>query len=350
MAFSRVISRRLSYVLGSWLLLVGACATAASPSSTTSTSTTITASPAVTETTLEVTAETVVTKDLPYYESADGTTWLLDVYHPSVGAEYPLVVLYHGNPVFGQDKDSVRTLATMIADRGAVVVVPNWGNRMSMGDMHAIAREFEVWITEQGPCAVWAAVELAESYGASDAQVTLVGVTTGVMPAQAATFDRHPTVEGCLSEWVLVPIDKSILFDTDWLLVPSIWDEVLADNPTFLEASSYWHQVNQPMPTRILMLVGEITAPETNRSLEGKTYAESEWVRIRDPNATFASAFAASGTLEDGSMSFADVTHVVVNLLAEGGWDAQMLVVPGVAHAITGQPAQVFVADLVFAD
>jgi hypothetical protein len=296
------------------------------------------------------TAETNVLTDQPYFEFEDGTTLNLDVYYPSSGSGHPLVVLFHGNPVFGATKEGVASLATMIAERGAVVVAPTWGRRMAMGDMHAIARELKTWTRAQGPCAVWAGVDLADSLGAGVSQVVLVGVTTGVLPAQAATFDPPAAAPGCLSQPVPVLVERAILFDTDWLLVPSIWDEVLAQDPAFLEVSAYWGRVDQPTTSRIIMLAGELTAPETVRSLDGKTYEESEWLRIRDPEGRFAGAFTTSGTLEDGSMSFTDVTHVVVSLLVEGGWDAELLIVPRTGHSIAGETARTFVADLVFGD
>ena len=351
MSISMRIFLRLQAMGALVLVLVAACASIPEPSNSVrpqaATPSTITsggndAGPRGTE--------TVVIKDQPYYE-LEGRVWHLDVYHPSSGDGYPLVILFHGNPVFGATKESVRSLATMMAESGAVVVAPTWGGQMSMGDMHAIAHQFEIWASEQGPCAVWAGVDLAKAVGADDQQLSVVGLTTGVLPAQAAIFAPHPEAEGCLSGFVLAPIEKAILFDTDWMLVPSIWDEVLTDDPSFLKnTSSFWDQVDQPTGTRIIMLAGEITAPETDRSLEGKTYLESDWVRVRDPNGELAESFDSSGTLEDGSMSFTDVTRVVVELLIEGGWDAELMIVPGVAHAVTGQAAQALVASLAVTD
>ena len=344
MVLSRLTRRSVVSICAFLPLLLGACSSQSTTASAPPTTVSSVPQSTITE------AGIVVVKDLPYYETSDGDTAALDVYRPAAGSDLPLVVLFHGNPVFGQTKASVSTLASLIAERGAVVVAPNWGRRMSMLDMSAIANELKEWTTEQGPCALWAAAELSASYGASVRDITIVGVTTGVLPGQAATFELHPTVDRCLSEWMLLSVGKSILFDTDWLLVPSIWDEILDADPSFLEVSSYWDRVDVPDRTRLVMLAGDITAAETNRSLEGKSYDESEWVRLRDPAGSLREAFSSSGTLEDGSMSFTDVTRVVVELLVEGGWDAELLIVPGVAHSLTGQDALNFVADLVFSD
>ena len=134
------------------------------------------------------------------------------------------------------------------------------------------------------------------------------------------------------------------------MLVPDVWDEVLADDPTYLATSSYWDQVDSPISTTLYMLVGEAGAAETVRSLEGDTYLDSPWIRLRDPHGELAEAFASSGGLEDGAMSFTDVTRVVVSGLVEGGWDARLVVVPGAGHSLGGAEAQTFVADLVFGD
>lgn len=287
-----------------------------------------------------------VLEDVPYYESADGRILDLDIFRPSSGHGYPLVVLFHGNPVFGATKENVQALATMIAERGAVVATPTWGSRMSLGDMEAIARETVTWYREQGPCAVWRAVDLASFSGADADHVILIGEATGVLPAQAVVFDPPAGADGCLSPPLDVPIDTAILFETDWLLVPGIWDEVLADDPGYLETSSYWDQTDRPRSTRVLMLVGETSAPDTVRSLAGDAYLESDWIRLRDPAGSLAKSFKASGTLEDGEMSFTDVTTVVTALLVEGGWDAEMRSVPGAGHSIGTEEARTFVAQL----
>lgn len=326
------------------------------PSSTTSdtagssASTAVLRSPQATEAARTGPLDVRVVRDTPYYTSDEGESLLLDVYHPVSGDGYPLVVLFHKNPVFGATKEQVRVLAAKIAQRGAVVVAPTWGRRMSMGDMQAIADESVIWYSQHGPCAVWSAVDIAPAFGANDGRVTVVGEATGVLPAQAVVFGSSTGVGGCLSPPVEVPIEKAILFEADWLLVPDIWDQVLLDDPTYLRTSSYWDQTDSPTSTTIYMLVGEVSAPETVRSLEGETYLESHWIRLRDPSGELANAFASSGGLQDGDMSFTDVTRVVTSRLVDGGWDAQLLVVPGAGHSLGGAEAQVFVADLVFGE
>ena len=71
----------------------------------------------------------VVVPDLVYFESKDGNALHLDVYHPVDGADLPLIVLFHANPLFGGTKASVRDMATMMAERGAVV----FARRMEIG-------------------------------------------------------------------------------------------------------------------------------------------------------------------------------------------------------------------------
>ena len=288
--------------------------------------------------------------DLPYYEADDGRVHDMDVYYPSLGEALPLVVVYHGNPVFGQSKSSVQRLARAIAERGAVVVAPTWGSPMAM-DMHRIAEAVVTWNRDHGSCAVWAALDLADSYAADPDRLIVVGVTTGVLPGQAVTFGPAVAeISGCEAPAAEFTVERAILFDADWLLVPSIWDEVLVDDPGFLQTSSYWEAAAAgPSTTELRMLVGETEAGETTRSLDGP-YEESEWIAIRDPQAKYAGDFAALGVLEDGSMSFADVTRVVVRRLTSVGWDAEFVVVPGAGHSLSSTTAIEFAARLVLTD
>jgi hypothetical protein len=302
------------------------------------------------ETPQAVTTEIVATKDLPYYVTGAGRTLALDLYHPQDGESLPLVVVFHGNPVFGQTKASVQRLSEAIAAQGAVVVAPTWGSPMAM-DMERIAEAVVTWNMEHGPCGVWAALDLASSYGADPGRLIVVGVTTGVLPGQSVTFGPAvDEISGCEAPPVDISVDRAILFDTDWLLVPSIWDEVLIHDPGFLSTSSYLGALDDPSETEVRMLVGEHEASDTVRSLGGVAYEESDWIGIRDPEGAWAGDFADLGLLDDGEMSFADVTRVVTTRMVVAGWDAELVIVPGAGHSLSSSNSIDFVAALVLAD
>ena len=292
----------------------------------------------------------VVSTDLDFYESEDGEVKRLDVYRPESGEDLPLVVLFHANPVFGGTKADVDQLATIVAGRGAVVVAPTYGDRVSMADMGLLAGHLLTWFRDQGACAVWAAVDLASSFGADPSGVIVVGDVTGIAPAQFATLDPPPAVPGCTAPPSEAPIDKAILFETDWFMVPDIWDQVIVDDPEWFAAITHWDELSKPTATRIHLLAGELGAANTVRSMEGDSYLESDWVRLRDPEGAFADAWASAGTLADDSMSFTDVTRVVTEVLVDAGWDADFAIVPGVAHSLSTDESKAFVANLVFDD
>lgn len=294
--------------------------------------------------------EIVVDRDLPYYETDAGRVLNMDVYRPDHGDDLPLVVVFHGNPVFGQTKESVQRLAATIAEHGAVVFTPTWGSPMAM-DMERIAAAVVTWNLEHGPCGVWTALDMAASYGADPGRLIVVGVTTGVLPGQAVTFGPAVTeIAGCEAPPTDISVERAILFEADWLLVPSIWDDVLTNDPGFLGTSSYLGALDEPSRTQVRMLFGEYEASDTVRSLGGVSYEESDWIGIRDPEGTYAGDFADLGLLDDGEMSFADVTRVITARMMAAGWDAEIVVVPGAGHSLNSSNAIDFVADLVLAD
>lgn len=286
--------------------------------------------------------EIVVVSDLAYYESEGGGVMHLDVYHPASAADLPLVVLFHANPIFGGSKESMTTLATKVALRGAVVVVPSYGSRLFE------PAEIVRWFREEGPCAVWTAVDLAPSFGANPRELVLFGETTGSFPASAATFSPPAEVSGCAVPATDVSIAKAIFFEMDWFFVPGLWDAVLADDPAYFKTIQPWDDLANPAPTSIHIAVGERTGAAVVRSMDGDSYEESAWVRLRDPGAEFSDAWASAGTLDDDEMSFTDVAQVLTNLLVAAGWNADLVTIPGVGHTLSTDASEEMVADLIF--
>ncbi|MBT8199372.1 MAG: hypothetical protein KJO36_02525 [Acidimicrobiia bacterium] len=293
-------------------------------------------------------SDVVVVSDIEYYESDTGDVAHLDVYHLPAERDLPLVVLFHSNPVFGGTKADEETLATMIAERGAVVVTPTYGSNLRLTEMNVIAREVLRWFRDQGPCAVWKAVELAPSFGADPSHLTVVGDVTGMGPAQMATFSPPSEIAGCAAAPFDAPVEKAILFETDWLYVPDIWDEVLAEDPAWFTAMTHWDDISDPNATNIYMLAGENSASNTVRSLNGQSYSESDWVALRDPDATLAEAWAASGALDDDEMSFTDVSQLATRALVDAGWDAEFMFVPGVSHSLSTTESKALIVKLIF--
>ncbi|MBT8199946.1 MAG: hypothetical protein KJO36_05460, partial [Acidimicrobiia bacterium] len=259
------MSRRVGATLLALVLLAGACGSDDS-APTTGDETTLASAPVPT-TTAPVGSTTqstegsttplvegpgvVVVSDLPYYESETGGVMYLDVYHPPSAEGLPLVVLFHTNPIFGGGKEGMEGLATIVAQRGAVAVVPSYGGRLfSPGE---VVR----WFREQGPCAVWTAVDMAPSYGADSSELILFGETTGSFPASTSTFSSPAEISGCAAPPTDTPVVKAIFFEQDWFFVPELWDSVLADDPGFFATIQPWDDLTNPTQTSIQVVVGE---------------------------------------------------------------------------------------------
>ncbi|MGI9623706.1 MAG: hypothetical protein ACR2PK_12785, partial [Acidimicrobiales bacterium] len=120
------------------------------------------------------------------------------------------------------------------------------------------------------------------------------------------------------------------------------------DDPDYINRIVPWDHLSEPTSTRIRILSGENIALDTVRPLQAASYLESDWIRLRDPEGVWAEAFAESGTLDDGEMSFAEVMQVVTALLVDARWDAEFAFVPGVGHSMSTEASKQLVADLVF--
>lgn len=347
---------RGSTLLVALTLVIAACgddAVSVAPTTTPSTGTTTTPTTLQPSTSAPAPAaplELILETDLPYYETAAGAVRHLDVYRPTDGSGHRLVVVFHANPVFGNTKANVEQLATLIAERGAVVVAPTYGETLSMFDMGAIAMEAERWFVDEGTCAVWAAVELAEEVGADPGLLTLVGDVTGSGPTHVATFRPPDEVEGCLAPPATADVETAILFETDRLWTPDIWDDVIRDDPGFMERMQPWDPIAAGGDTKVFFLSGEREDANTVRSLDGVPYLDSEWVRLRDPDGELTEYFDELGLLDDGLMSFSDTSRVAIEVLKDAGWAAEFAVVPGVGHSLSTPESKEFIADLVFAD
>ncbi len=111
--------------------------------------------------TIDRTMPVTVTEDVAYTETRQ-----LDVYAPSVGSDWPVVVYFHG----GDDDPGTRKTvveAAALAERGLVVFVPSWRSGGPAGG------------SEDTVCAVAFAQATADEYGGDGERTTLSGYSTG---------------------------------------------------------------------------------------------------------------------------------------------------------------------------
>lgn len=126
------------------------------------TTTTTVAPPATTTPALPVEVE--VTADLPYTSQQK-----LDVYAPTQGTDWPVVVYFHGgNPTADADRRKpVEPQARAIAEQGVVVYVPTWNGNGPAGG------------SEESVCALAVAHETATDYGGDPTRVIPAGYSAG---------------------------------------------------------------------------------------------------------------------------------------------------------------------------
>jgi acetyl esterase/lipase len=179
---------RLIRALSLSLLLLAACAPAATkmptaiPTVVPTVAPTNTPPPEPTSTPTEIPRPTPspleVTKDITYTTSLqpDVHARALDVYAPTAPGPWPVVVVVHG---FQMRKEGYRLISEAIADRGAVVFTIDWAawtspTRAAQGSS-AKLREWSETVT----CAVRFARAMASDYGGDPGRVTLVGHSAG---------------------------------------------------------------------------------------------------------------------------------------------------------------------------
>jgi acetyl esterase/lipase len=179
---------RLIRVLSLSLLLLAACAPAATkmptaiPTVVPTVAPTNTPPPEPTSTPTEIPRPTPspleVTKDITYTTSLqpDVHARALDVYAPTAPGPWPVVVVVHG---FQMRKEGYRLISEAIADRGAVVFTIDWAawtspTRAAQGS-GAKLREWSETVT----CAVRFARATASDYGGDPGRVTMVGHSAG---------------------------------------------------------------------------------------------------------------------------------------------------------------------------
>jgi acetyl esterase/lipase len=138
------------------------------------------------------------TEDLPYTSERS-----LDVYAPTEGGPWPVVVALHGGSL---TKTSLKGLSLAIAERGAVVFTPTWHSSVPSPDAVALG-----W--EDAACAVRYARVNAASYGGNPSRLILVGHSAGG-PAGVVTLLGGEAMKGdCLVENVSARADGFVGLD-----------------------------------------------------------------------------------------------------------------------------------------
>jgi hypothetical protein len=219
---------------------------------------------------------------------------LLDVYAPKQAGPWPLVVMLPGG--FERKDTYMSAWATAVAERGAVVFVPDW---IRIHEMPPTAKELRaVLVGMIGDIA--AAVRFARGtgarYGGDPGNLTLFGHSGGAMGATMEAFSRAPASQGALKGAGSTIPDTLVVFDGDYLLGDPTWDELLASDPGLMQVYTPWRYLGR----RVDFPVTVIGSGDLNLSRElGDPSATDSWLAVRDPSGELRRGLKGLGGLKD---------------------------------------------------
>lgn len=278
-----------------------------------------------TATELEIVTET----DVPYVDDR-GEIITADVYRPSDGGPWPVVVMLHGEP---SDLSADRLWGESIARAGAVVLSPSWATE-SVSRRDQIRTHF---VSEIGnaSCAVAWARERAASYGGDPSDVTVFGHCTGANVAAMTAFGESAPVNGCLAEEGSSAPDALVLFEGDWLLEDPSWDQALDADSGVMRDFTPWADL-APASFPVRLLVSEL-APNELQRLVADLWAADTWLADRDRGGALRRRIERLGLLDDGSVGIDDESRLLLHRLESLGVDVSLRLLAGSGHTSLSQ-------------
>jgi hypothetical protein len=220
--------------------------------------------------------------DVRYMSRREGSLPpLLDVYAPKQGGPWPLVVMLHGG---GVDTEWMGDWAAQVAQRGAVVFVPEWFRDRPDFDSTTAAEFREVQAEARGDVA--AAVRFARGtgarYGGDPARLTLFGHSAGAMQAAMEAFSGAPASKGGLEGSGSTLPESLVLLDGDWMIIGDpVWNRFLAEDPGIMHSAVPWQYLGR----RVDFPITVINSGDPYMSVPlGDPWAKDSWLDARDPS------------------------------------------------------------------
>jgi pimeloyl-ACP methyl ester carboxylesterase len=272
-------------------------------------------------------ANVIVTRDVPYESESLNELGVLDVYAPTADGEWPVVVMFHGQPL---TKTWLTSYATRVAELGFVVFVANWGQGGGP-DYDAMTLKQKLTVENvQAACAIAFAVERAAQYGGDASSLTVFGHSAGAMIASVAVLGQPELADGCLAQ-ASPQVDVLVTWDGDWLVVTKAagWDDYLAAEPTVMESITPWAHLPPPPGLRFVMLQPE-TSGEGRSAIDAR--GETGWLAARDPDGTLTSELEAINAFEDDFIAPDETDRVLGAALRTYGADVTYEEMPGSTH------------------
>ncbi|HEX6128294.1 MAG TPA: hypothetical protein VF071_04650 [Candidatus Limnocylindria bacterium] len=272
-------------------------------------------------------ANVTVTRDVGYESSSLNRLGTLDVYAPGQAGEWPVVVMFHGQPL---TKSWLASHATRVAELGFVVFVPEWGQS---GGPAYDALTMKDQLTADGvqsACAVAFAAERASEYGGDASSLTVFGHSAGGNIASVAVLGPPALSDGCLAREA-PQVDTLVTWDADFLIITKAfgWDRFLAEDPSVMDTITPWAHLPPPSGMRFVML-------QPDDSGEGRSATDARgpdgWLAARDPDGTVTSSLEAMGAFDDNFIAPDETDRTFGDALRASGFDASYATMPDSSH------------------
>jgi pimeloyl-ACP methyl ester carboxylesterase len=273
-----------------------------------------------------------VVRDLVYHSGSEEEWFapLVDVYAPAEAeGGLSVVVLFHGGPgIIDKDWDLYRRLATHLAERGAVVYVPNWSSPLSFPDPDdayvGMLRE-----EDGAACAVSYAVETAAEYGGDPDRLILFGHSAGAMVGSVVGLRETVQLPECSVEMAPIEPDRMVLWEGDWLFTETYWDQWEEGIPTIRPAFTPWTWLEEAgRPEIVLVMTAGATTGLTRCGVD----PGGPWYAWRDPDGWFAERFEAIGAFDDGCLDVSEPQEILADTMIEAGFTVEELFLPDSGH------------------
>jgi hypothetical protein len=307
------------------VMLVTACSTALEDTTDTSPTSTI---EQTTGTVGAASDEVTIIEDIVYLEM-DGHEYLVDVYVPPGEGSWPVVVAFHGGPLYKEHSTNT-FVATAAAEAGMVVFVPNWvadwPELQSDEDAESMREAEPVY-----RCALAFAQQEAAGYGGDGSRTVTYGFSAGVRPA--VTLSLGPETEpapGCLAQQLPIRPVGVVLGDGEYFYHRLALDRAFEEDAEDMQALI--DQVLDPASWPAdLSARYRLWAAET--ATHGRTFddpwEESGWFAQRDPDGTIREDLDELGQLDDGLIAMSDAGILLTARLQQAGIDATIDLLPG---------------------
>jgi len=239
---------------------------------------------------------------------------LLDVYAPKQAGPWPLVVMLPGG--FERKETYMSLWATRVAERGAVVFVPDWIRIHAMPAAPGRLRAVLVGMIGDIAAAVRFARGSGARYGGDPGNLTLFGHSNGAMGATMEAFGRAPASRGGLKGAGSTIPESLVVFDGDYLLGDPSWDDLLAADPGLMQVYTPWRYLGRLVDFPVTV-VGS-GDPNLSRRL-GDPWAEDSWLAVRDPSGQLRRGLEGLDALQGDYSMNEDVLKLFVQRLEADG-------------------------------